>query len=493
MKFNSILFKIKTLYIILLASVLIIFSGILYLSLHYTLYHALDRELTQKAREINDAIMQYVDVLGNDMDSLVFAVSRVIRLEGRHPLENKIWLTENDWLRKSNQLNLTNDFISVRLPNKEIISNLKMFEQKPLSRALESMQSLTKTTRFFRNINVANIGLRVISYRFLHPILGEYSIIIGTSLSPLSRLLRKRFFHLLNFIPLVLVLAGLVGTHFAARILKPIKELIKISQQITYKDLSVRVKADHIDIEMQHLVGAFNDMISRLEKSFNYIEQFSSELVHELRTPLAIIKGESEVALRKVQSIDGYKRVMKSILGEVERMAKSINDMLVLMRLDYNPEVFKLEEINFNDFIKEVFEQSEILAENKNIDFKMDMPEEMIKLSGDAQHLRYLFFNLIHNAIKFTAPRGKVNVVIEHNNKQVKFFIVDNGPGIADDDLPKIFKNFFHKDISNQDNDPGNGLGLSIALSIAKKHAGDIKVKSELKKGSTFTVILPRV
>ncbi|MCG2712503.1 MAG: HAMP domain-containing histidine kinase [Candidatus Omnitrophica bacterium] len=491
MKFNSILFKIRTLYIILLAFVLIIYSGLIYLSLHYTLYHALDEELTQKAREINKAIIQYVDVLGNDMDSLVFAGSRVIRLEGRHPLENKIWLTENNWLRKSNQLNLDNDFISVRLPNKEIINNLNMVEEKNLSRVIENIQASAKKTPSFKNINLANISLRVICYQFSHPSLGSCLITIGTSSSPLSKLLRKRFFHLLNFIPLVLILAGLFGSHFAARILKSIEEVIKISRQITYKDLSVRVKADHIDIEMRYLVDAFNEMISRLEKSFNYIEQFSSELAHELKTPLAIIKGESEVVLRKEQNIDEYKRVIKTILEEVARMLKSINDMLVLMRLDYNPEVFNIEEINFNDFIKAIFEKSKILAANKNIDLKINMPGEMIKLRGDAQHLRCLFFNLIHNAIKFTAPNGLIKIIIECNNKQVEISITDKGPGIAEEDLAKIFSNFFHKDISNQGNDPGNGLGLSIALSVAKKHFGDIKVKSKLKKGSTFTVSLP--
>ena len=491
MKLNSILFKIKTLYLILLACVLIIYSCLFYLSLHHTLYHALDDELTQKAREINKAIIQYTNVLGDDLESLVFVVSRVIRLEGTHPLEHEIWPVENNWLRKSNQLKLNNDFISVQLPNKETTSNLNMVKQKPLSQALKNIDTSTKTTPFFKNITLANISLRVINYQFLHPTLGSYSIKIGTSSSPLSRLLRKKFFQRLSFIPLVLLLASLLGNRFAARILKPIVEVTKTAQQITHKDLSLRVKAEHVDVEMQYLVGAFNDMISRLEKSFNYIEQFGSQLAHELKTPLAIIRGESEVVLRKDQSIDEYKRVIKTTLEEVARMLKSINDLLVLMRLDYNPEVFNLEEINFNDFMKVIFEQGKILAANKNIDLKINMPEEKIQLRGDIQHLRRLFFNLIYNAIKFTTSGEMINIMIKRNSRQVETSIIDNGPGIAEEDLPKIFNNFFHKDISNQDNEPGNGLGLSIALSIAKKHSGSIKVKSELQKGTTFTVILP--
>ena len=209
MKFNSIIFKIKTLHIILLAFVLIIYSSLFYFSLHYTLYHALDDELTQKAQEINKAIIQYTDMLSNDIDSLVFAANRVIRLEGTHPLESKIWPIESNWLRKSGRLNLNNDFISIELPNKETISNLNMDEQKTLAQVLNNIETSTKTTPSFKNITLANIRLRVINSQFLHPTLGSYLIKIGTSSSPLSKLLRKRFFQRLYFIPLVLLFAGL--------------------------------------------------------------------------------------------------------------------------------------------------------------------------------------------------------------------------------------------------------------------------------------------
>ncbi len=492
MKFNSIKFKIKTLGLFFLATILIIYSGLLYLSLHYTLYHALDEELNQKAQEIHKAITQYTNILGNDINSLIFAASRVVRSKGTHPLEYKTWMVENNWLRKSSQLNLDNDLIFVRLQNKEIIRNLNTMEQKHLFQTLKNTSaSASKKTPCFKNITQGIFRLRVINSRFSHPRLGSYVITIGTSSSPLSKLLQKSFFHRLIFIPIVLLLAWILADHFAKRVLKPMVEITKTAQRISSKDLSMRVKAEHIDVEMQYLVDAFNNMISRLENSFNFIEQFSSELAHELKTPLAIIKGESEITLRKGQSVDEYKRVIKTILEEVDRMLKNINDLLVLMRLDYKPEIFNMEMLNFKDFLMAIFDQSKIIATNKNIELKIIMLEEMIQLKGDAQHLRRLFFNLIHNAIKFTTPNGTIDITVKTNEKQLAISIHDNGPGIEKGDMPKIFSNFFHKDISEQKNEPGNGLGLSIALSIAKKHSGDIKVTSELKKGSTFTVILP--
>ena len=119
------------------------------------------------------------------------------------------------------------------------------------------------------------------------------------------------------------------------------------------------------------------------------------------------------------------------------------------------------------------------------------MPEGPINIFGDRVHLRRLFFNLIHNAIKFNSVNGRIDIKAKSQDKKVVVSISDIGIGIKKEDLSKIFDKFFHVDRTGQENDPGNGLGLSIAQSIAKIHNGDIRVKSELKKGSIFTVTLP--
>ena len=149
---------------------------------------------------------------------------------------------------------------------------------------------------------------------------------------------------------------GFFGRVFASRILRPIVEITKTAKKITHEDLHSRVEAKHVDEEMKYLVDAFNDMISRLEQSFRYIAEFSSHVAHDLKTPLAIIRGESDIALRKDRTPEEYKRAIMVVLGESERMLRVIEDLLLLTRLDYRPEIFKFERINLAEFLWEISE-----------------------------------------------------------------------------------------------------------------------------------------
>jgi heavy metal sensor kinase len=282
-----------------------------------------------------------------------------------------------------------------------------------------------------------------------------------------------------------------LGRVIASRILKPVIEITRTAENITHENLSERVKPKHIDHEMRYLVGAFNDMIGRLEESFKYISEFSSHVAHELKTPLAIIKGESELALRKNRDAEDYKRAIKINLEETERMLKVVNDLLLLTRLDYRHDVFKFEQIDFIKFLAEIYEQSEILASVKKIKINTHFPNGTIYVNGDKLHLRRLFFNILDNAIKFTPEKGRIDMSIFTEDKIVMVSVSDTGIGISDEDLPQIFNRFFRGDTEGKSKESGSGLGLSIALSIAKIHNGNISVKSNPTEGTTFSVALP--
>jgi signal transduction histidine kinase len=242
---------------------------------------------------------------------------------------------------------------------------------------------------------------------------------------------------------------------------------------------------------MHRLAAAFNDMIARLEKAFKHIEEFSSQVAHELRTPLAIMRGESELALRKERTGEEYKRVIRVNLEEIGRMLKTVEDLLLLTKLDYRPEIFKKEDFDFVAFFREVFEQAKVLAQDKGIDIEFDVPKMEIVINADKHHLRRLFYNLIHNAVKFTLAGGKVRLGASVSGGKLLAVVQDTGVGIPAEDLPKIFDRFFHKDHGIVIEESGSGLGLSIAMAIARSHSGDITVESASGKGSTFTVILP--
>lgn len=243
------------------------------------------------------------------------------------------------------------------------------------------------------------------------------------------------------------------------------------------------------DAEMRRLITAFNAMIERLETSFTHVNEFSSHVAHELKTPLAIVRGEVELALHEPRDVSEYQRVLTVSLEEIDRLIRIIKDLLMLARLDYNPEVFRFEKINLKEFLAEIHEYTGILCAEKGVTSGLMVPEADCFVRADRVHLRRLFLNLIHNAVKFTPSGGDIRIVMAIEGNEVRITVSDTGSGIAPPDLEKIFEKFFRAHDSSIE--AGSGLGLSIALSIARAHKGRITVHSTPGQGSVFTVHLP--
>ena len=161
-----------------------------------------------------------------------------------------------------------------------------------------------------------------------------------------------------------------MGSIFARSILKPVTAVVNLADNITHKDLTARIKVQQVDEEMKHLISSFNAMIDRLEQSFSHISEFSSHVAHELKTPLAIMKGEIELALGQDRDEKECNRVLLGCHDEIERMIRIINDLLLLARLDYKPDVFKFEKIDLVKFLGDFYEHSRVLASSKNIEVK---------------------------------------------------------------------------------------------------------------------------
>jgi signal transduction histidine kinase len=308
---------------------------------------------------------------------------------------------------------------------------------------------------------------------------------------PSNLLQTNKLFFILVPIPLTLLFGYIVGQMIVEKILKPIKEITDTANNITHEDLNLRVKAENVDEELRCLIEAFNGMVSRLGESFEYITDSSSYIAHELKTPIAIIRGESEFALKKEREKDEYKRVINVNLEEAKRMLKIIEDLLLLTKMNYQPDVLKFEQIDLTQFIQIIYEQAKILASKKNIMVNIDIPEGAGIVNADELHLRRLFFNLIDNAIKFTPVNGDIRISLKYENKKGVVSIADTGIGIGKENLPKLFDKFFRIEGKVKDSSPSSGLGLSIAQSIVKLHKGEIAITSELGKGSIFTVLLP--
>jgi len=492
-KFNTIRFKISILYTTILGIVVIIYTAVLYITLSYNLYDDFDKQLTDKVEKIENITDAYLDILGYDEQSMLFSIKKALNLDAQHPQQHKVAELEHFWLNIFHSLQLAEDYINIMN-----ISGKSIARSAHLDEALFTLFSPDKTAAAGKKLEVKDIRfdkleLRLMSKYFNTKAKGRYIIQIASSLESVHDFMITRLYYRIIPIPFILLCGYFIGLIFVARMLRPVAEVTVIAERITHKDLSQRVNTKHTDDEMQALVNAFNHMIARLEKSFRYIAEFSSHVSHELKIPLAIIRGEMELCLKKKRSGKEYTRVLDLSLEEIARMLKIIDDLLLLTRLDYRPGLLAFKKINLNNFLKEIHDQSRILAAKKNITVTLHPPESMMSVYADIIHLRRLFLNLLDNAVKFTPVGGSIMIAMKREQKKAVISVTDTGIGINPDDLQKIFDKFFCGDAQTQSDAYGSGLGLSIVQSIAQIHNGSVLVKSQHGEGTTISVTLPLV
>ena len=490
-KFNSIRFKVSLFYTALLGAILIFYTGVLFFGQRLALYRDLDRELAIKAQEVINAINSFLPVLENDQRAFRLVVDAVIRQEKITDKPEEITESQKQWLAIREKLNIQRDYVVLANIEGNVVANSSNVDKRLLEHLLKNVSGPGKRTIAYQDVNSGAHKLRLITIPYYYKNKRLYFIEIGTSRVLMIKILYGSLFFALFTIPLILIFTSFLGGLITERILRPVKEVTNLAKNITIKDLSARVKIENVDVELSYLVDAFNEMIFRLDNSFRYIDEFSSNVAHELKTPLTIMSGESELALMQERDIKEYKRVIDVNLREAGQLIKIVEDLLLLSKLEHQPEVFKFEQIDLFVFLEEIFEQAKKLALPKNISVSLKLPEKPVSIFADWLHLRRLFINLLNNAVKFGAQDGKITILAKLETKKVSVSVSDTGIGIAPENIDKIFRRFFRIDYVGLTDKGGSGLGLSIAHSITKIHHGDISAASQLGKGSTFTVTLP--
>jgi len=308
----------------------------------------------------------------------------------------------------------------------------------------------------------------------------------------------------LYILPIALLIATLGGIILARKALRPIEEIANTAQDISAKNLSRRIEMPaRGDRELTSLVTTLNSMISRLESSFNQIVQFSSDASHELKTPLAIMKGEIEQAQRKVESVQHLEgaeahQIFSSMMEEVERMQRIVEGLLLLAKADDHRLPITRKQISPYKFLSSIAEDAEILASDRGLHFeqKFDQSSKEIEIGADPTLLYQVLMNLLDNAFKYTPQGGTVRLFLENTEHTVTFGVEDTGLGISTNDLKKIFRRFFRTEQARAHQGADHtarslGLGLAITKSIVEAHGGTINVESELGKGSKFIIELP--
>lgn len=451
-------------YVLILGVILIAYRIFLYVDLSNRLYRNTDKQLVLETKELGNRISQF--------DTTERALIRNFILETGGAILG------DDWLCLFNSQG-------------ELIAKSKnyRYDYSPFSPG--DLKKLHGSSPVFRNVAIAGKNFRISSVFFSPAGKESYVVQIGHPIDALKALLRNRIYDSLIGIPIILLIAHLLSRLLVKRMLIPVQRIARAAHAISLKDLSARVDSQRFEAELEYLADSFNQMLARLERSFDYIKEFSSSIGHELKTPLAIIKGESEIALRKERRAEDYQKSLNVIIEESNRMVRIVEDLVFLTKLDYSPDNIKKEPFDFIQLFSDIQQRAQILVSQKQIGLSVALPEIPVTVEGNKLHLSRLFFNLIQNAIKFTPSGGKINLTVHPEGSVLKASVSDTGSGISEKDLPMIFQRFFHKDTSHDGKSEGVGLGLSIAKAIAKFHNGDIEVRSKLHEGSTFTVILP--
>lgn len=292
------------------------------------------------------------------------------------------------------------------------------------------------------------------------------------------------FFVLLLFTPLF-------GYVFMKRAFAPIHTLVKSARSITAEDLSHRIEGVNSRDEIGELADTFNEMIARLDESFQHVQQFSGDVAHELKTPLTALKGEVEVALRKDRPPQEYRSILASVLENTDKLSQTVEDLLFLARLDARTISVMTDRASLDEILLEVYEITSTPARNKQIALNLQMLDT-VEIAGDPGLIRRLLTNLVSNAIQYTPAGGKVDLALEASQHEACITVRDTGIGIPERALPHIFNRFYRVDQARSHGTGGSGLGLAIARKIAEAHDARITVESQVGKGTTFTVCWKR-
>lgn len=259
-------------------------------------------------------------------------------------------------------------------------------------------------------------------------------------------------------------------------------------KMISEKNLGDRITDIKSQDELGQLASTFNDLLDRINQAFKREQQFIGDVAHEMKTPLATLKSELEVALQKTRSKDEYQKALKDAIVETDQLSSTLKNVLDLAWIE-SPQLQKNKtKIDLSELMNELVEIAKKLTINKNININSDI-KTGIYISGFKDRLGRALLNIIDNAIKYSKVNGKVEILLEQSPTLAVITIKDNGRGIMESEISHIFDRFYRG--AKTEKVFGAGLGLAIAKSIITLHQGEIKVKSQPDKGSSFIITLP--
>jgi two-component system heavy metal sensor histidine kinase CusS len=451
---TSIRFRLTLWYASVLAAGLVIFAGLIWISLRHNLMHEEDQELANRANSFelflkNELAEVPAPPLKEEIEEFCRALPPLSYLQVR---------------------SLENDF-AFSYP-----------EKSPAPRVRESSSRPTYTNTTWRQQIYRTLHRKITTQN------GPYALEIGVSLDSIQHVLHLLQAIFTGLIPAVILVACLGSIWLSRKALRPVDAMTNAARAISVDNLSSRLPVPQTGDELQRLAEAWNTMLARLESAINKISQFAADASHELRTPLAIIHTSSELALRRIRTSEQYRESLQEIVAETGKMTQLVEDLLFLARSDASSAEMPIEPLDLSEVVQDVCSQLQEVAEIYSITVRRSFPDIPAIVKGNRPALRRLFLVLLDNAIKYSEPGGEVVVFVTSTPDGAEVAIKDFGVGIGPQDLPHIFERFYRSDKTRTQGDSGYGLGLALAESIARRHQAQISVESSLGKGSEFRV-----
>jgi two-component system, OmpR family, sensor kinase len=322
----------------------------------------------------------------------------------------------------------------------------------------------------------------------------SYALVVLQSLRPQKEMMEDIRNTFLWAIPIALAVASMGGYFLARKSLEPIAAMASQASSMGAANLHHRLPVANARDELGQLALTFNQLLERLEASFEQQRRFMADASHELRTPVAILRGESEVTLSQPErSVREYRETLAILHEESERLSHIIEDLFTLARADAGQYPVTFHDVYLDELASEALVRARSLALSKNITLTSAI-EPDLPICAHETLLGRMLLNLLDNAIKYSPPGCTVTLACRRNGENYVVSVSDNGPGIPAEMQPRIFERFFRGDKarSRSDNEIGGaGLGLSIARWIAEAHHGQLALTRSDSSGSTFTASLP--
>jgi heavy metal sensor kinase len=463
---NTTRFKTTIWYSLIFFLLEILLGSLLYYQLYNTLIGNLDVSLTKQATAIMRIVSEKHVNFDEFMPDSLYAAP-----------EDLVW----DVIFDEVAFDRRNNFIQINYKKKVIFKSASLYEhklsfpEKTGEYNIFDFQDSTLSPKTIRGVQL-NHKNYIVAVAFPKEHIAETLSSVADTYKILA--------------PLFLIISIIGGAIISQKSLSRIDAVIKKTEEITAQNLNEQIEGGEFNDEYGRLVRKMNEMIHRIKISIDYMNQFSISAAHELKTPLTILRGETELALKSKKTPEQYVEVLKSSYEETLRLVKIVDNLFFISKTDHSMISLNKTEENLDDFLSHLAQNFRILGEERNVNIYVESKSNCY-VHIDRELMLQTFSNLIDNAIKYGEENQPIIIRTEIlDDNKVKVTIINKGEGIPAESIPKLFDRFYRVESSRNRKTGGVGLGLSVVKAICDWHKADIGVESIPGKETKFFVTL---